>query len=105
MRTTAGNAAPTRQDQNLITHVRGITFGLQTTTLNGNCRLPKLAIAIGPLFRLRIGILGNCAHRSRECEVRMRHDSPFMVADISVPRGGEIVFASLSIKLFKYRPD
>lgn len=61
MRMAAVNVDASVQDQNLITHVRGITFGLQTTTLNGNCRLLKLAIAIGPLFRLRTGILGNCA--------------------------------------------
>lgn len=34
----------------------------------------KLAIAIGPLFRLRTGILGNCSHSRGEGP--MRHESP-----------------------------
>lgn len=74
------------QDQNLITHVRGITFGLQTTALNGNCRLPKLAIAIGPLFRFWVTALA--------CEQRepMHHELPLwsQILDRS-----EIVFTSV----------
>lgn len=93
------------QEQNLITHVRGITFGLQTTALNGNCRVPKLAIAIGPLFRLRTGILDNCA-RSR-VTVRGPADASWiavMVTQRYIRTVARSSFHCLSIKLFRYRP-
>jgi len=54
MRMPAVNAAPSLQEQNLITHVHGITFGLQTTALNGNCTLARLA-------RSRLGHCFDCA--------------------------------------------
>lgn len=92
MRMAAVNADASLQVQNLITHVRGITFGLQTTALNGNCRLPKLAIAIGPLFRLRTGILGNCTRPHKQGEPR-HHELPLW-SQIAFERD-EIVFASV----------
>lgn len=49
------------------------------------------------LFRLRIGILGNCARVKWGCVMIRRLCS----ADISGPRYGEIVFAAPLIKLFK----
>jgi len=77
------------QDQNLITHVRGITFGLQTTALNGNCRLPKLAIAIGLLFRLQAFWITALA---REQRGPMHHELPLWSQNLD---RGEIVFASV----------
>jgi len=77
------------QDLNLITHVRGITFGLQTTALNGNCRLPKLAIAIGPLFRLQAFWITALA---REQQGPIHHELPLWLQNLD---RGEIVFASV----------
>lgn len=74
------------QNRNLITRVRGITFGLQTTALNGNCRLPEASNrdwAIVSIAYRHFGVTaptheqrGEEWARKRGGRTTMHHESP-----------------------------
>lgn len=98
------------QNRNLITRVRGITFGLQTTALNGNCRLPEASNRDWAIVSIAYRHFGVTAptHEQRGEEWAHKRGGEGGQRCIMNRRYGRrcpdamanIVFARLSIKLF-----